>query len=39
MESFKDIQRQEEAHLLGEIGVLGRRLVELAGAESRSSPM
>jgi hypothetical protein len=29
MESFEDIQRQEEAHLLGEIGALGRRLVEL----------
>jgi hypothetical protein len=29
MESFEDIQRQEEAHLLGEIGALGQRLVEL----------
>jgi hypothetical protein len=29
MESFEDIQRQEEAHLLGEIGALARRLVEL----------
>ena len=29
MESFEDIQQQECAHLLGEIGALGRRLVEL----------
>lgn len=29
MESFEDIQQQEGAHLLGEIGALGRRLVEL----------
>lgn len=29
MESFEDIQRQEGAHLLGEIGALGRRLIEL----------
>jgi hypothetical protein len=29
MEAFEDIQHQEEAHLLGEIGTLGRRLVEL----------
>jgi hypothetical protein len=29
MESFEDIQQQEEGHLLGEIGTLGRRLVEL----------
>jgi hypothetical protein len=29
MESFEDIQQQEEAHFLGEIGTLGRRLVEL----------
>ena len=29
MESFEDIQRQELAHLTGEIGTLGRRLVEL----------
>jgi hypothetical protein len=28
MESFEDIQQQEGAHLLGEIGALGRRLVE-----------
>ena len=29
MESFEDIQKKEEDHLLGEIGALGRRLVEL----------
>ena len=29
MESFEDIQQQEAAHLLGEIGALGRQLVEL----------
>jgi hypothetical protein len=29
MESFEDIQRLEEVHLLGEIGALGRKLVEL----------
>jgi hypothetical protein len=29
MESFEDIQQQEGAHLTGEIGALGRRLVEL----------
>ena len=29
MESFEDIQRQEEVDLLGEIGALGRKLVEL----------
>ena len=29
MESFEDIQRQEGEHLLGEIGTLGWRLVEL----------
>jgi len=29
MESFEDIQQQKGAHLLGEIGALGRRLVEL----------
>jgi hypothetical protein len=29
MESFEDIQQQEGAHLLAEIGTLGRRLVEL----------
>jgi len=29
MESLEDIQRQEEVHLLGEIGALGRKLVEL----------
>jgi hypothetical protein len=29
MESFEDIQQQESAHLLCEIGALGRRLVEL----------
>ena len=29
MESFKDIQQKEFEHLTGEIGALGRRLVEL----------
>jgi hypothetical protein len=29
MESFEDIQQQEGAHLLSEIGTLGRRLVVL----------
>ena len=29
MESFEDIQKKEEEHLLGEIGTLGRKLVEL----------
>ena len=29
MESFEDIQQKEFAHLTGEIGTLGRRLVEL----------
>ena len=29
MESFEDIQRKEFEHLTGEIGALGRRLVEL----------
>jgi hypothetical protein len=29
MESFEDIQQKEVAHLTGEIGMLGRRLVEL----------
>jgi hypothetical protein len=29
MESFEDVQQQEFAHLTGEIGMLGRRLVEL----------
>ena len=29
MESFEDIQRKEFEHLTGEIGTLGRRLVEL----------
>lgn len=28
MESFEDIQQKEFAHLTGEIGTLGRRLVE-----------
>jgi hypothetical protein len=28
MESFEQIQQQEFAHLTGEIGLLGRRLVE-----------
>ena len=29
MESFEDIQQQEFEHLTGEVGALGRRLVEL----------
>jgi hypothetical protein len=29
MESFEEIRKKEAAHLLGEIGALGRRLVEL----------
>jgi len=29
LESFEDIQRKEFAHLTDEIGILGRRLVEL----------
>ena len=29
MESFEDIQLKEFEHLLGEIGTLGRRMVEL----------
>jgi hypothetical protein len=29
MESFEDIQQKEFEHLTGEIGMLGRRLVEL----------
>ena len=29
MESFEDIQQKEFEHLTGEIGALGRRLVEL----------
>ena len=29
MESFEDIQRKEFEHLTGEIGALGRKLVEL----------
>jgi hypothetical protein len=29
MESFEDIQQKEFEHLTGEIGTLGRRLVEL----------
>jgi hypothetical protein len=35
MESFEDIQRQEEAHLLGEIGALARRLVELGWSQDQ----
>ena len=35
MESFEDIQRKEEAHLLGEIGALGRRLVELGWSQDQ----
>lgn len=29
MESFEDIQQKEFEHLTGELGALGRRLVEL----------
>jgi hypothetical protein len=29
MESFEDIQKKEFEHLTGEIGTLGRKLVEL----------
>jgi len=29
MESFEDIQKKEFEHLTGEIGALGRKLVEL----------
>ena len=29
MESFEDIQQKEFEHITGEIGTLGRRLVEL----------
>jgi hypothetical protein len=29
MESFEDIRKKEFVHLTGEIGALGRRLVEL----------
>jgi hypothetical protein len=29
MESFEDIQQKEFEHLVGEIGALGRKLVEL----------
>ena len=35
MESFENIQQQEEAHLLGEIGALGRRLVELGWSQEQ----
>ena len=35
MESFEDIQRQEEADLLGEIAALGRRLVELGWSQEQ----
>ena len=35
MESFEDIQKQEREHLLGEIGTLGRRLVELGWSQDQ----
>ena len=35
MESFEDIQQQEETHLLGEIGALGRHLVELGWSQEQ----
>ena len=35
MESFEDIQQQEFEHLTGEIGALGRRLVELGWSRDR----
>jgi hypothetical protein len=38
MESFEDIQQQEGAHLTGEIGALGRRLVELGWSRDQVSP-
>ena len=37
MESFEDIQQQEEAHLLGEIGALGAALGRV-GLEPRPGP-
>ncbi len=35
MESFEDIQKQEREHLPGEIGTLGRRLVELGWSQDQ----
>ena len=35
MESFEDIQQKEFEHLTGEIGTLGRRLVELGWSRNR----
>ena len=35
MESFEDIQQKEFAHLAGEIGTLGRRLVELGWSQEQ----
>jgi hypothetical protein len=35
VESFEDIQQKEFAHLTGEIGTLGRRLVELGWSRDR----
>jgi len=35
MELFDDIQQQEGAHLLGEIGSLGRRLVEFGWSQEQ----
>ena len=35
MESFEDIRQQEGEHLLGEIGALGRRLVELGWSQAQ----
>jgi hypothetical protein len=35
MESFEDIRRKEVENLTGEIGVLGRRLVELGWSQDQ----
>lgn len=35
MESFEDIQKKEFEHLTGEIGTLGRRLVELGWSRNQ----
>jgi hypothetical protein len=35
MESFEDIQTKEFEHLTGEIGILGRRLVELGWTQDQ----
>ena len=35
MESFEDIQQKEFEHLTGEIGALGRRLVELGWSQDQ----